>query len=184
MCWFIDRFRLGFFFLVLVTGCISPDESINFETNLISMPAVVDSVFSGGVLDSLLDVTKTIVVNKLEPESKQLDQYNIKEDLSVLTDYNVATPRWADFMEVHSRDSAGLHLITYTSANNKAPVRYIKISKKDNDVKSIEILSARHNLISDQEIKIIWNLESQYSIQKTSQLLIRKPTVFRSIVSY
>lgn len=184
MCWFIDHYRFGVIFLVLLTGCVSPDDSITFETNLIGMSGVVDSVFGGGVLDSVLDVSKTIAVNELEPETKQLDQYNIKEDLSVLTDYNVATPRWASFMDVHSRDSAGLHLITYTSENKKAPVRFIKIIKKDNDIKSIEIFSARKNLISDQEIKIKWNLESQYSIQKTSQLLIRKPTVFRSVVSY
>lgn len=172
------------FFLLILTGCISPDESVTFETDLISMPSVIDSVFGGGALDSVVDVTKTITVNKLEPEKKDLDQYNIMEDLEVLTDYNVATPRWAEFIDVHSRDSAGLHLITYTTENKKAPVRFIKIIKKHHDIKSIEILSATHNLISDQEIKITWNLESQYSIQKTSQLLIRKPSVFRSVVSY
>lgn len=183
MCWFSNRSLLGMVLLVLMTGCISPDESATFETNLISMPAVVDSVFNGR-LDSVMGVTKTITVNEMEPETKTLEHYNIKNDLSILADYNVATPRWAEFIDVNSKDSAGYHLLTYTTKNEKAPIRFVKIIKEGSDVKSIEIRSGRHNLISDQEHKIKWDLGGRYSIQKTSQLLIRKPSVFRSVVSY
>lgn len=110
--------------------------------------------------------------------------YNIKDDLDILNKYNVATPRWADFFETHKRDSAGYQLITYTTENKRAPVRMIKIVKENSETQSIQVVSHKKNLISEQEMRIIWDLRKGFSIQNTSQLLIRKPSEFRMEISY
>ncbi|MBY5959988.1 hypothetical protein KUV50_17690 [Membranicola marinus] len=183
MFWYNSSRWFGGFLMLLVFGCVEPEDVTTFDTDLISLPAVVDSVFNNG-MDSLLNVTKTITVNDHPPESKKLVNYNIKEDLRILIDYNVATPRWADFMEVQRTDSAGLQLIRYTTDNKKAPVRNIRVVKKGNDIIAVKIRSNKKNLISEQAHTIVWNLGKSYSIQKTSKLLIRKPSIFRSVVSY
>src|SRR5680860_1608699 len=107
MYWSNNLRCLLFLFLLSLSGCISPEEAANFDTDLISLEGVVDSVFGAGEADSLRHVSKTIWVNQGEPETKDLDNYNIKKDLDQLKNYDVATPRWADFIVTSARDSAG-----------------------------------------------------------------------------
>lgn len=179
--------NLKYLQLLLAFGlfsCMSPEKDAGFETDLISLNTLVDSIFSAEGGDSLRSVTKTIWVNRGEGETKALDNYNVKNDLDKLKVYNIATPRWADFVEVSSRDSAGFTLTTYTMANERAPVRSIRFVKKDSQIESVMILSLKKTLISSQEMKINWGLGSGYSFENTSQLLFRNPSVFRMKVAY
>lgn len=165
-------------------SCMSPEKNVGFETELISLNTLVDSIFNAEGTDSLRAVTKTIWVNRGEGETRELDNYNIKNDLDKLKAYNIATPRWADFAEVSSRDSAGFILTTYTMVNERAPVRSIQFLKKEAKIESVRILSLKKTLISSQEMKINWGLDSGYTFENTSKLLFRNPRVFRMEVAY
>lgn len=167
-----------------LSSCMSPDKMADFETDLISMNTFVDSIFGIGGADSLRLVTKTIRVNQGEAETRTIDNYNIKNDLDKLKAYDVATPRWADFIDTESRDSAGYTLTTYTTANERAPIRSVRFVRKNNKIESMAILSQKKTLISSQEMKINWSPDSGYSFENASQLLFRKPSVFRMDVSY
>lgn len=159
-------------------------DKAGFETDLISLTTVVDSVFDSGVQDSLRNVKKTIRVNKGDPETKNLSGYNIKNDLNKLKDFDVATPRWADFMQTTTRDSAGVTLIRYSTENDRAPVRFINIARTEDKILSVDVHSQKETLVSDQSMRIQWEIGSGYTIERTSQLLFRKPSVFHMDVRY
>src|SRR5690606_41408360 len=126
------------------------EEAAHFETNLISLDKLVDSVFMASRQHSVVSVTKTIQVNSLESETRQLQEYNIRNDLETLKEFDVATPRWADLVQNSVKDSAGLRLITYTIDNTKAPVQNISLVKNDNRLQRCKVSTHKKSMVYKQ----------------------------------
>ena len=86
----------------MILSCQNSESSHEFQTDLISTSRFVDSFFMDN--DSIRSVIKTLTVNEGIPEIREIEGYNIYEDLKMVKDFDVATPRWADFFEVTKRD--------------------------------------------------------------------------------
>lgn len=178
--------RSGFYlgFLVLMcTSCIDPEEAAEFETNLISVGQLLDSVFQHQ-LDSTQAVTKTLKLSSQKTETQELESYNILNDLEIIRKYDVATPRWADFVETTRRDSAGLTLIQYNVENKRAPVRTMSFLKKGETIQNLKIFSRKKSVVSHQNIWLDWTPESGYTLINESKLIFRKPSKFTMKVTY
>lgn len=167
----------------MVGGCIDASTSEGFETPLISLNQVLDSCFAHG-LDSVQTVTKTLIFSNEDPETKTLTKYNIHNDLDIIRKYDVATPRWADFVETTQRDSAGLMVIDYAMTNNRAPVRSMRFIKKGDQITDVKIHSRKNSVISSQDLRVEWTLNEGYTLTNESKLIFRKPTKFTMKVNY
>ncbi len=167
----------------MVGGCIDASTSEGFETPLISLNQVLDSCFAHG-LDSVQTVTKTLIFSDEDPETKTLTKYNIHNDLDIIRKYDVATPRWADFVETTQRDSAGLMVIDYAMTNNRAPVRSMRFIKKGDQITDVKIHSRKNSVISSQDLRVEWTLNEGYTLTNESKLIFRKPTKFTMKVNY
>lgn len=167
----------------MVGGCIDASTSEGFETPLISLNQVLDSCFAHG-LDSVQTVTKTLIFSNEDPETKTLTKYNIHNDLDIIRKYDVATPRWADFVETTQRDSAGLMVIDYAMTNNRAPVRSMRFLKKGDQITAVKIHSRKNSVISSQDLRVEWTLNEGYTLTNESKLIFRKPTKFTMKVNY
>lgn len=167
----------------MVGGCIDASTSEGFETPLISLNQVLDSCFAHG-LDSVQTVTKTLIFSDEDPETKTLTKYNIHNDLDIIRKYDVATPRWADFVETTQRDSAGLMVIDYAMTNNRAPVRSMRFLKKGDQITAVKIHSRKNSVISSQDLRVEWTLNEGYTLTNESKLIFRKPTKFTMKVNY
>lgn len=166
------------------TGCIDQEEAAHFETNLISLDKIVDSVFMTSSQDSVVSVTKTIQVNSRESETRQFQDYNIRNDLETLKEFDVATPRWADLVQTSVKDSAGLRLITYTIDNTRAPVQKISFVKDGNQLQSLKVYSQKKSMVSQQKTTVHWVLGENYTFQNESKLIFRKQSTFAMNVTY
>lgn len=166
-----------------VGGCIDPSTSTGFDTPLISLNQVLDSCFAHG-LDSVQTVTKTLIFSNEDPETRTLTKYNIHNDLDIIRKYDVATPRWADFVETTQRDSAGLMVIDYAMTNNRAPVRSMRFIKKGDQITDVKIHSRKKSVISSQDLRVEWTLNEGYTLTNESKLIFRKPTKFTMKVNY
>lgn len=167
----------------MVGGCIDTSTSEGFETPLISLNQVLDSCFAHG-LDSVQTVTKTLIFSDENPETRTLTKYNIHNDLDIIRKYDVATPRWADFVETTQRDSAGLMVIDYAMTNNRAPVRSMRFIKKGDQITDVKIHSRKNSVISSQDLRVEWTLNEGYTLTNESKLIFRKPTKFTMKVNY
>jgi len=167
----------------MVGGCIDASTSEGFETPLISLNQVLDSCFAHG-LDSVQTVTKTLIFSDEDPETKTLTKYNIHNDLDIIRKYDVATPRWADFVETTQRDSAGLMVIDYAMTNNRAPVQSMRFIKKGDQITDVKIHSRKNSVISSQDLRVEWTLNEGYTLTNESKLIFRKPTKFTMKVNY
>lgn len=183
MYWSGDSIFLHILLALCLTGC-APEKSVEFETDLVSTTSILDSIFIQKGEDSLRAVQKTITVNGVRPETQQIRQYNIKNDLDILKSYDLATARWADFVETDERDSAGLTLVTYTTTNDKAPVKKMHLVKYGHQIQSIQIHSLKKSIISEQTVDINWKLNQGYTLKNISKLLFRKPGYFKLEVHY
>src|SRR5690554_3649852 len=167
----------------MVGGCIDASTSEGFETSLISLNQVLDSCFTHG-LDSVQTVTKTLIFSNEDPETRTLTKYNIHNDLDIIRKYDVATPRWADFVETTQRDSAGLMVIDYAMTNNRAPVQSMRFIKKGDQITDVKIHSRKKSVISSQDLRVEWTLNEGYTLTNESKLIFRKPTKFTMKVNY
>lgn len=171
-------------FLVLMLGsCVDPEEAVEFETNLISVSHLLDSVFQHQ-LDSTQTVTKTLKLSNQKTETQELENYNILTDLEIMRKYDVATPRWADFVETTRRDSAGLTLIQYNVENKRAPVRTMSFLKKGDTIQNLKIFSRKKSVVSHQNLWLDWTPESGYTLINESKLIFRQPSKFSMKVNY
>lgn len=164
-------------------GCLQSNEKSEFETDLISIGYILDSCFSHD-FDSIRTVTKTIEFTNEPPETRKLEAYNIHKDLELIRKYDIATPRWAEFVTTTRKDSAGLTLIDYHISNNRAPVRSISIVKMGDLIQSLDIFNEKNSVVSQQNLRINWVLKSGYSIANESKLFFRKPSKFKMKVEY
>lgn len=170
---------------MLLNSCVTSDEEAGFQTDLVSVRQVLDSVFQEGNADSIRTVTKTITVNQKSPETRKLESYNILDDLRMLRDYDIATPRWAEFYQVtRDGESRQTSKITYTTENEKAPVRKMVIEKTGKEIKRIYLVGEKTNMISRQIIEIDWRPAEGYSIDSRSALLFQKSRGFEMEVEY
>lgn len=173
---------LGFLVLML-SSCVDPEEAVEFETNLISVSHLLDSVFQHE-LDSVQNITKTVLLSDQKTETQQLEDYNVLNDLEIMKKYDIATPRWADFVETSRRDSAGLTLIDYTMQNKRAPVRTMSIIKNGNHVEHLKIYSRKKSVVSQQNLWMEWTPKSGYTLTNESKLIFRRPSKFTMKVAY
>lgn len=167
-----------------LTSCLEPNKVTHFESDLISLSKVVDSFFLDGIQDSVVAVTKSIQVNTNQSETKQLQNYNIQNDLEILKEFDVATPRWAGFVQTNTKDSAGLELITYTMDNTRAPVQRISFVKNGDQLESLRVYGHKKSMVSEQKITINWILGNNYTLKNESHLIFRKQSTFTMNVSY
>src|SRR5690625_5634600 len=72
---------------LLIISCQETTESTDRNSEMISVSQLVDSFFIQN--DSVRAVMKTLRVNEGQSESKDLENYNVYEDLRVLKDYDV-----------------------------------------------------------------------------------------------
>lgn len=170
--------------IISLIGCMNPDKSVDFETDLISLSSVVDSVFLLEESDSIHHVVKTIEVTGNSSETKEIPEYNILKDLELLKEFDIATPRWADFVHTSVRDSSGYTFIQYTIKNKQAPVNKITFVRHGDLIKSLRILSQKKSPVSQQKISFHWELGNRYTIRNESKLIFRKPSTFTMKVEY
>ncbi len=175
---------LAILLMMGVTGCMNPEKSAHFETDLISLNHLLDSVIAESGNDTLRDVSKTIQVSGNEPETRHISNHNILDDLNKLREYEIATPRWADFVKTTRRDSAGFELIRYTLTNKRAPVQHIVIAKKDGNVENLQVHSRKKSAVSEQQVEIDWNPGRGYVFSTESKLLFRQPNTFTMTVTF
>lgn len=175
-------FYVGFLVLMF-TSCIDPEEAAEFETDLISVSHLLDSVFQHE-LDSVQTITKTVLLSDQKSETQQLEDYNVLNDLEIMKKYDIATPRWADFVETSQRDSAGMTLIHYTIQNKRAPVRTMSFIKNGDRVEHLKIYSRKKSVVSQQNLWVEWTPKSGYTLTNESKLIFRKPSKFTMKVIY
>lgn len=185
MSWWSSAVGLGFIGCMLLNSCITSDDEIEFQTDLVSVGQVLDSLFHEGNADSIRTVAKTIIVNQKSPETRNLENYNILDDLRMLRDYDIATPRWAEFYQVtEEEEGRQTSKMTYTTENEKAPVRKMVIEKAGKDIKRIYLIGEKRNMISRQVTEIDWRPAEGYSIDSRSALLFQKSRGFEMEVEY
>jgi len=171
---------MGFAFVIL--SCQDSEKNHEFDTELISITRFVDSFFLEN--DSIRSVTKTLIVNEGTPEIKTIEDYNIYEDLKMLKEFDVATPRWADFFEIKKTDGAGLEKVEYTTENKKAPASHLIFFRNNDTIQSVKIKSRKGTMISKQNTDIDWTPGEGYILRNHSKLLFQKPRTFQMEVRY
>lgn len=185
MSWWSNAVGLGILGCMLLNSCITSDDEIGFQTDLVSVGQVLDSLFREGNADSIRTVTKTITVNQKNPETRKLEHYNILDDLRMLQDYDIATPRWAESYRVtRNEEGEQTSKVTYTTENEKAPVRKMVIEKTGKEIKRVYLIGEKRNMISRQITEIDWRPTEGYSIDSRSTLLLQKSRGFEMEVEY
>lgn len=183
MCWWNKCRRglcAGLIFITL--SCQNSESNHEFQTDLISTSRFVDSFFMDN--DSIRSVIKTLTVNEGIPEMREIEGYNIYEDLKMVKDFDVATPRWADFFEVMKTESGGVEKLEYNTQNEKAPAGNLIFLRDDDTIKSISIRSRKGTMISEQNTDIDWTPGEGYVLRSQSKLLFQKPRIFEMEVRY
>jgi|GEM_PF-3005054 len=168
---------------LLIISCQETTESTDRNSEMISVSQLVDSFFIQN--DSVRAVMKTLRVNEGQSESKDLENYNVYEDLRVLKDYDVSVPRWADFFEIgQTVDSSGIEKIEYKTEHEKAPAQEVVVYRAKDTIRSVQIRSHRSTLISSQKVDVDWMIGEGYRLRNESKLLFQKPRVFQMDVDY
>lgn len=168
---------------LLIISCNETAEIPGSNPGMISVSQLVDSVFSQN--DSIHAVVKTLTVNEMQPESKNLEKYNVYDDLRVLKDYDVSVPRWADFFEIEQTvDSSGIEKIEYKTTHEKAPAQEVVVFREKDVIRSVQIRSHRSTLISAQKVDLDWMIGEGYRLRNESKLLFQKPRIFQMDVEY
>lgn len=168
---------------LLIISCQETTESTDRNSEMISVSQLVDSFFNQN--DSVRAVVKTLTVNEGQPESKNLENYNVYDDLRMLKEYDVSVPRWADFFEIGEMvDSSGMEKIQYSTDHEKAPAQEMIVHREKDTIRSVQIRSRRSTLISSQKVDVDWVIGEGYRLRNESKLLFQKPRIFQMDVEY
>lgn len=183
MCWW-NRCKTGLWaaLIFMILSCQNSESSHEFQTDLISTSRFVDSFFLEH--DSIRSVVKTLTVNEGVPETKEIAGYNIYEDLKMVKDFDVATPRWADFFEITKTEIGGVEKLEYNTLNEKAPAGNLVFLLDGDSIRSISIRSRKGTMISEQNTDIDWTPGEGYVLRSQSKLLFQKPRIFEMEVRY
>lgn len=183
MYWW-SNYRIWLFlgFALVTSSCQESEKSHEFDTELISTSRFVDSFFLDN--DSIRSVTKTLTVNEGIPESQNIEDYNVYDDLKMLKEFDVAVPRWADFFKIEKTENGSLEKLEYTTENEKAPARYLIFLREEGVIQSVKIKNRKGTLISEQITDIDWTPGEGYVLTNQSKLLFQKPRIFQMEVRY
>lgn len=122
------------------------------------------------------EIDKTVEVNKAE-EQKKLKIADWQKELSVFSDADINKSAWQGLFKLVKTEN----LDTYTSDNEKVPVKSLKIIYKDGKVKGIKILISNANSLYTSNDTLSYFPDSLYEIKKTQHIKLLNEKNYRII---
>lgn len=110
-------------------------------------------------------ITKTVVVNG-SAEQRKLKITDWQKELAVFADADINKPAWKGLFALH-KDST---LETYVSANEKVPVKSLRIFYRAGKVRGLEVLIRNANTLYTSGDTLRYFPDSLYQISKTQHI--------------
>ncbi|GAA5221343.1 hypothetical protein GCM10025777_19730 [Membranihabitans marinus] len=169
-----------------MVSCIPDNDEVVIQSGEFSVGLWMDSIFNNNIIDSVQsEVTKTIVVNDLDPETKSIKDYHILTDLKQIKEMDFSSVRWVDSYDKTSRDSGQYRIVEYITDNTKAPATYFKAEYDSlGQLQTIFIKKNKQSIVSDQSSTIRWQKNSGYTVLNQSKFLFQSPALFKMEVVY
>lgn len=111
------------------------------------------------------EIEKRVEVNG-SAETRRLRIDNWKSELSIFSDSEINRNSWEGLFKVY-KDSTS---ITYTSDNEKVPVKQLRVTFLNNKVKGIYILVKNTNLLYKSVDSLLYIADSIYSVKKQQDI--------------
>lgn len=122
------------------------------------------------------EIDKTVEVNKAE-EQKKLKIADWQKELSAFSDADINKSAWQGLFKLNKTEN----LDTYTSDNEKVPVKSLKVIYKDGKVKGIKILISNANSLYTSNDTLSYFPDSLYEIRKTQHIKLLNEKNYRII---
>lgn len=119
-------------------------------------------------------INKSVIVNGAA-EQKQLKIEDWEKELSSFIDADINKKAWqGEFKSVEAND-----VQTYTSNNEKVPVRKLQVFKSNGEVTGITIMIENSNYLYRSRDTLIYYPDSLYQIRKSQQIKLMEPKNYR-----
>ncbi|WP_316811071.1 hypothetical protein [Pedobacter heparinus] len=110
-------------------------------------------------------LTKTVMVNGAA-ETKKISIADWPKELAVFSDADINRSAWAGLFSVEKDSQKEL----YTSANEKVPVKEVRILKKDNKLYGIQIFVKNANVLYSSSDTLSYYPDSLYQVKKKQHI--------------
>lgn len=120
------------------------------------------------------EIDKTVTVNKAT-EQKRLKIADWQKELSMFADADINKSAWQGLFKLTKTKD----LETYTSDNEKVPVKVLKIHYKLGKVKEIEVLISNTNSLYTSNDTLSYFPDSLYALQKTQHIKLLNEKNYR-----
>jgi len=129
------------------------------------------------------EITK---LNKLQPivyktvnengniESKQLKIKDWKREFKLFLAADINKAAWRSAFKVVTKDS----LTTYTSTDEKIPIKKLSILRLNNKVVAIEVVNKNFNILYKATDTLTYYTDSLYRIKKTQNIKLLSPKTY------
>lgn len=119
-------------------------------------------------------VNKTVIVNGAA-EQKQLKIENWEKELASFIDADINKRAWQG--EFNSVDVNNVQ--TYTSNNEKVPVKKLQVIKSDGEVTGLVVIIKNSNYLYSSSDTLAYYPDSLYQIRKSQQIKLMEPRNYR-----
>jgi hypothetical protein len=120
------------------------------------------------------------VFTKGEAEQKTVKITSWKEELAVFEAADINKASWRGEFTVKQLDN----VVSYTTENEKIPVKKLEVLKTGNQITSIKIYKSSENRLYTATDTLIYYPDSVYMVQSAQKIRLLEPKVYRLIGTF
>jgi hypothetical protein len=156
--------KYALLFLTIASACSNPEKTAVKDNNYFQLKSYF--LKEAERLQSLNpEIQKTVVVNGSR-ETRRLKIASWEKELSSFIDADINKRAWNGAFQKQANDSTE----TYTSNNEKVPIKSVTIRKKNDKIAGIVILVTNKNYLYTSSDTLYYYPGNQYGVKKIQQI--------------
>jgi hypothetical protein len=165
--------KYAFLIFLLASGCSNPEQAAVTQTNYFQLkPYFLNEAKRLQGLNP--EIKKTVSVNG-ESETKRLKIASWEKEFSSFIDADINKRAWNG--EFQKQVTEGME--TYTSSNEKVPVKSVTIRKEKDKITGIVVLVTNKNYLYTSNDTLYYYPGKRYGVTKTQQIKLLDEKKYR-----
>jgi len=166
--------RSAFFFLLALAACNSPEyKAAPGQPEYFNLKAYFQQ--QAAELQQRNPAVKKTVLANGRAETKELKVASWTKELGSFIDADINKRAWAGEFQKTSTDSTE----TYTSHNEKVPVKQVRIYKSDKQISGVQIFIRNNNYLYTSTDTLSYYPGKRYEVRKTQHIKLMQQKEYR-----